>query len=227
MNLAEATVQTTKEELDAFVDRLSEIVIRFDSGLTMLMDLENIYKSEKVKYLNWIPYFFFHIRNGFIRTSLIEIVNLFDKPKDAKTGIPKMLSLASSYVKNKEKNDPDVDKILKFINNSEIELTKLNDKFSTIKIYRDKFWGHLEKVYFDNPSVLPEKYPLLTSELVEFSTVAKSICKSAVLIFLKVDKEMEFIGSEELRTLIDIFADHEELRAEAASKSLKEMRIKE
>jgi hypothetical protein len=226
MNLTEATVQTTREELNTFVDKLSDIVIRFGSCLTMLMDLENTYESEKAKYLNnYAPYFFFHVRNGFIRTCIIEIVNLFDE--EAKTGIPKMLRLASSYTKNMDKNDPYVKKIEKFIKDSTVELESPKNKLPTIKTYRDKYWGHLDTIYFRNPSALHEKHRLLISELVEFSTVAKSICKNSLSIFLNQSREMEHIGSEELRTLIDILAEHEELRAEAASKSLKEMGINE
>ena len=220
-------MQTTREELNVFVDNLSEIVIRFDSGLTMLMDLENTYKSEKAKYLEYVPYFFFHVRNAFIRTSLIEIMNLFDEPKNAKTGIPKMLSLVSSYLGNEGKNDPDIDRILGFIELSETELKTLDNKLSTIKTHRDKAWGHRDRSYFDNPSAFHEKYPLFTSELVEFSAVAKKVCKNATLTFLNVDKEMEFIGSEELRTLIDIFAEHEKLFDEDASRYFKEIGIKQ
>ncbi|MBX7054613.1 MAG: hypothetical protein K1X36_06625 [Pyrinomonadaceae bacterium] len=164
-----------KEKLNKYLESLWYLVINLNRYVVAIRDIDDAMKVDKVQNLGQSGNIFYHLRYLAVFNIVVNIGSIFDPNKDAKRSIHWYLDQSFTHANHLTKN--------KCLLKHEIEICKstiqdFDSDLRTIRQWRDKWFAHHDKKYFDDPHSLQSNFPLSISSIETIVNFLKELIRS-------------------------------------------------
>ena len=192
-----------KEKLREYFE---QIVHRFLNAKSLFCELKRINSwstPEREDALNHGSYFFQLATYSMTRIYLVELAALLSDKEDRslidwlRKACVHARSICPPRYKPSEKNEREFIKPNEYreiIDKNISELDSFNDLINRIKAWRDKSIAHLDKAFFDTPSVIYERYPINNSEIDQLIECVAQILHEHYSYIFHADLRMEILS---------------------------------
>jgi hypothetical protein len=197
-------MNTEFTDLKFHLEKLVTKITWLDFHVTTLETYSQSSFNSEVYILNKFPGLFNTLAECLMQRVVIDIFNLLDSGKDSKRGLRKFINKLDLFVGKNPNMLTDETNIKSHIVWNMSEFSKMEDFLYRLKSQRDKYWAHMDKLYFDEPHKLGADYPIPISEIRQ---VTNFLMRSVSTFHFQLTNEklsLEFSEKNELRKLIDL-----------------------
>jgi len=177
-----------KETLEAYLDKILLTVWDLNANLSVITYLRKLDSPEKVDAYKVLNEFFSYIYSSALTHLILTIDRLYEEPKAQIRSCANCNSQISeiSYgersliwyltqLKTHSSNFAQPKRIVEEVNEQFERIEEKKELIKKIGLYRDKWFAHRDKKYFDNPDKIWEENPLLFEELETLVTLSNEI----------------------------------------------------
>ena len=177
-----------KEQLEEYLDKIVVTVWELNSNLSVIRSLRDLNDPEKRDAYNVLSEFFSFVHRSALTHLVLTIDRLYEEPKQisrlcehcrnvvseisyGERSLIWYLTQLKTHSKNfsePKKISEEVEEQIKWIENESKSIKKIG-------LYRDKWFAHRDKKYFDNPQKIWAENPLLFEDLENLVNLSNKI----------------------------------------------------
>lgn len=203
-------MQLTFEDIKNHMESLSNKVFEIESHTQMLSVIQNCLEDEnRMSVMQGFPSFFGNILHSFRRTVIIEVCSLINERSER--GAEKFLIRSLAFF-DMQKDIDNSEKMKNLTESYKKILSDHKDILVKLKIQRDKYWAHYDKIYFDDLARLQREFPISTEDLVAISDAVKVLFSEINSVILGNSLDFSDIFASDPMRIIDFINEMHSLR---------------
>jgi AbiU2 len=171
-------VNNPKDKLEEYLDKILRTVWDLNSNLFVIKFLRDLNNQKKRDAYNVVSNFFSFVNYSALTNLVLTIDRLFEKPKQSSRSCKHCNNIVSeiSYgersliwyltqLRTHSTSFPEPKRLSKEIDKQIKSIQNESEVIKKIGLYRDKWFAHRDKKYFDNPQKIWDENPLLFEDL--------------------------------------------------------------
>jgi AbiU2 len=197
-------VDVTEKELRDHIEKLAIKITWLDFHVTTLETYSQSSFNSELEILNKFPALFPTLAECLMQRIVIDIFNVLDSGKDANRGLRKFINKLDLFIGKNPNILTDGVNVKNHIKWNNSEFSEMEDFLYRLKSQRDKYWAHMDKLFFDDPHKLGTEYPIPISEI---RHVANFLKRSVGVFYFHLTSQkisLEFSNKNELYRLIKL-----------------------
>jgi hypothetical protein len=171
-----------KKKLEDYLDKIYTEFTDLNILLETMKYLRNINRLEQHEVINQTSPFFNYVYILILQDIVLRLDRLYEKTTIQNNNLQCGKNNTRSlywYLEQMKIHSSSFQKPQKFstqeINEQIEEIDSMNDKLQVIGAWRDKWFAHRQKEYFDNPDKMSKDYPLLMQDIEDLIGFAKNL----------------------------------------------------